>query len=43
MEKQICINCGKEMIEVFDEIAQRFTGHLFRCECMPEGVVMMIG
>lgn len=41
--KEICKTCGKEMTEIFDEIAGKFTGYLWRCECMPEGLVVSIG
>lgn len=38
----LCI-CGKEMYEVEDSIAKKKTGHNWRCSCMPEGVILMIG
>jgi len=42
-EKPKCLNCGKEMIEVFDEVAKEFTGYLWRCKCMPESAIVSVG
>ena len=39
-----CLNCGEPMRQVKDEIAKKFTGHLWRCEkCMSKGKVLSIG
>lgn len=38
---QICLNCGKPMKPVYDEIAKKITGYIWECECSP-GVRMMI-
>lgn len=42
-KKEICLNCGKEMESVADEMTGAVTGYLWRCECMPEGVEVSIG
>jgi len=33
-----CLNCGKKMFKVYDDIAGKFTGYLWRCECIPDGI-----
>ena len=38
-----CLNCGRKMIEVKDPIAKKYTGHLWRCKCMPKGMIISIG
>jgi len=39
-----CLMCGKEMTEVFDEIAQEYTGNIWHCDdCMPDGTNLSIG
>lgn len=43
LTRPICRGCGKEMIPVFDKIAKKFTGHLWKCTCMQDGLVLMIG
>lgn len=39
----LCQNCGKRMIPVRDDVQKRVTGYLWRCKCMPEGLVVSIG
>ncbi len=42
---QICVSCKEPMKEVYDEIASRYTGHLWRCDkCMknPE-MILSVG
>jgi DNA-directed RNA polymerase subunit RPC12/RpoP len=41
--KYDCHNCGKPMVEQVDPIAGAKTGHLWRCECMPSGIVISVG
>ena len=43
MKGEICLNCGKEMKLVYDDIAKKITGHLWHCVCMPEKVNVSIG
>lgn len=41
-ERMNCIVCGEEMEEVVDTIAKKKTGHLWRCKCMPENVIVAV-
>lgn len=41
-QEYMCSNCGNTLIEVKDEIAGKFTGHLFACPCLP-GINISIG
>lgn len=43
MKYPLCINCGKELTEVFDEITKSYTGHIWHCECMSDNVDIFIG
>lgn len=43
LEKHLCPLCGKKMHEVIDSIAKKKTGHQWRCDCMPKGLVISIG
>ncbi len=38
-----CLNCNKPMVEVYDSIAKKKTGHSWRCSCMPKNMVISIG
>ena len=39
-----CITCGREMDEVFDNLAKEYTGYLWTCaECMPKEVIVSKG
>ncbi len=38
-----CLLCGKLIHEVYDKRAKAYTGYLWRCECMPKGMVISIG
>ena len=43
MKKERCKICGEEMVEVYDNIAKKYTGHLWRCEtCMKDNPDMVI-
>ena len=42
-KKENCIVCGRKMVEVFDDIAKKYTGHLWRCEyCMKDNPDLVI-
>ena len=34
-----CISCGKKMKPVKDTIKKTYTGYLWRCSCMPKGMI----
>ncbi len=36
VRKHICLNCKKEMYEVWDSIAKCYNGYGWSCECMPK-------
>ena len=38
-----CLNCGKLMKPVKDPIQKTYTGFLWRCNCMPKGVILSVG
>jgi hypothetical protein len=38
-----CPNCGKPMKQVWDKIAKKYTGHLWRCSCMSKDTILSIG
>jgi predicted RNA-binding Zn-ribbon protein involved in translation (DUF1610 family) len=38
-----CPNCGKPMTQVWDKIAKKYTGHLWRCSCMSKDTILSIG
>ena len=41
-EKPKCPKCGREMEEVYDEIANKFTGYSWGCQCRPD-IIISIG
>jgi len=43
LEREKCLNCGRNMVQVKDTIQSQYTGHLWRCECMPKGAVISKG
>ena len=40
---QKCLNCGKNMDPVKDDVAGEITGYLWHCECMPAGTQLSVG
>ena len=40
---QICANCLRPMQQVKDPIAKKYTGHLWKCKCMPKNLVLSVG
>ena len=34
-----CPKCGKDMEEKFDEIAKKYTGYQWYCECNPNLII----
>lgn len=39
-----CPTCGKKMTEVWDKVAKKYTGHLWRCKnCMKDDIIISIG
>jgi predicted DNA-binding protein YlxM (UPF0122 family) len=38
-----CLSCGKNLISVKDPISKKYTGHIFRCVCMPPHTSISIG
>lgn len=38
--KPRCLICRKEMHEVHDKVTKKYTGHLWRCECMLKGTTI---
>jgi Swiss Army Knife RNA repair-like protein len=40
---QICTSCGRAMMPMWDSVAKKFTGYLWRCACMPAGLRVSVG
>ena len=38
-----CLNCGKTLKEIKDKTADKKTGHIFKCSCLPKNVEISIG
>ncbi len=38
-----CLTCGKEMYQVRDNKTNTYTGHLWRCDCMPKNMIISVG
>jgi hypothetical protein len=43
LAKHECLNCGQPMQPQYDSIAKKVTGYLWKCDCMPENIVLSIG
>ena len=37
-----CLSCGKIMMACYDSIQHRISGFIWRCECTPIGMQMML-
>jgi len=37
-----CLVCGKEMKPQYDSMQKRISGFIWKCECMPEDMRMML-
>jgi len=37
-----CLVCGKIMKPQYDEMQKRISGFIWKCECMPEDMRMML-
>lgn len=40
IRKHKCLVCGRDMYEVWDSIAKKYTGYGWKCACMPSDMVL---